>query len=173
MWLLNSSSTLRVSSKPLYEKNNGQNEIFQYFNTKEWKIFVTLRFCKTLSACTNSWWFSQLIGNWKVPIKNIQYIFKTGKSMPHICTSRPIMIMQDSLLDIDATQIQNQDSQIPNYFVHPKCTNPKLFVHPKLLMASQIIWHSKLLWHPKFGIPINFRNFPNNLPNYIQGGEYV
>ncbi len=56
---------------------------------------------------------------------------------------------------IDAAQIQNQDSQIPNYFVHPKCTNPKLFVHPKLLMASQITYGiPNYLWHPKlFDIP--------------------
>jgi len=55
-----------------------------------------------------------------------------------------------NVLIIDAAQIQNQDSQIPNYFVHPKCTNPKLFVHPKLLMASQITYGiPNYLWHPK------------------------
>src|SRR6185369_16565745 len=67
-----------------------------------------------------------------------------------------------TILTIDAAQIQNQNSQIPNYFVHPKCTNPKLFVHPKLFMAPQITYGiPNYLWHPKllmasqiiYGIP--------------------
>src|SRR5947209_17348682 len=61
------------------------------------------------------------------------------------------------VMTIDAAQIQNQDSQIPNYFVHPKCTNPKLFVHPKLLMASQITYGiPNYLWHPKLFVIPNY-----------------
>ncbi len=46
---------------------------------------------------------------------------------------------------IDAAQIQNQDSQIPNYL----CI-PNYLWHPKLFMASQIIYGiPNYLWHPK------------------------
>src|SRR6266480_7805087 len=66
---------------------------------------------------------------------------------------------------IDAAQIQNQDSQIPNYFVHPKCTNPKLFVHPKLLMASQITYGiPNYLWHPKLFMA---SQIIYGIPNYL------
>ena len=66
------------------------------------------------------------------------------------------------LSNIDAAQIQNQDSQIPNYFVHPKCTNPKLFcasqMHKsQIICASQITYGiPNYLWHPKLFVIPNY-----------------